>query len=227
MKKRIDYKTITRDTFLTLTKRQRRAFARRASYDALVYARYYKVSMELKTEVNKAMRELKRAHYGYGKVYNKAARWLKQNEYKSFRSPNQLKGDVEKIMLQNEELWDFLTSGVNTVDGAMQQEAYRINRLKELDILPSDFSHDYRDDEAFLRFLGEEETSAALDEFGRSDIFVEIAYEEYQKKGKAGLRALRRAYLEFMDRTNTIGFDEALERVGVKIEDYSKILKRW
>lgn len=75
-----------------------------------------------------------------------------------------------------------------------------------------------RDQKEFLKFLGNEEISAAVDEYGDSEIIVEMLYDAYKKGGSNALKVMRGALTEFLGRRIT--FDDAMQRVGIKVEDY-------
>lgn len=213
---------ITIEEYLNMSKRQRRALARRASKgNKEAQKEYAKLTNALKVSVNKKLRELKRANLDYGNVYNRIINFA-NIEYKRNRllSSNELDNNYDDMLLQNEEAYKFLRSGWAGVVKARSAENYRIKRLIEMEALPINFSR--RSAIKFLRWLGDETVTAAKDEYGTSDIFVEMSYDVYLKKGEAGLTTLARSLDEFLDKTNAKTFDEAMLDVGIKVEDYYK-----
>lgn len=208
--------------FLQKSKRQRRALARRASRDKKFAKEYRKLTSELKVQVNKELRNLKRANLDYGNAINNIIGFT-QTEYKKNRllSPNELDNDLDAMIIQNEQAYKFLNSGWSNVKKARDTEQHRIDRLKEMEVLPENFTR--RRSIEFLRWLGTEEVTAAIDEYGTSDVIVEIAYDVYKREGKDGLRTLSYALAEFLA-NKKLGFDTVMARRGIKIEDY--LLKR-
>lgn len=206
------------NSFLRKTKRQRRALARRASRDKKFYEEYRKLTFDLKVEVNKRLRQLKKSNLDYGVAYNNIM-FFTDTMYGTSRllSPNELGNNIEDMMEQNEHAMKFLKSGWSDVGKAREQEQHRIERLQELNKLPSSFKR--RGSVEFLRWLGSEEVTAAIDVFGRSDIIVDLGYDIFKNEGREGLSTLSMAIAEFLD-NKKIGFDEAMRRRGINIEKY-------
>ena len=192
--------------------------ARRASRDKKFYEEYRKLTSDLKVEVNKRLRQLKKSNLDYGSTYNNIM-FFTGIMYGSNRllSPNELANNIEDMMEQNEHAMKFLKSGWSDVKKAREQEQHRVDRLKELNKLPSSFKR--RGNVEFLRWLGSEEVTAAIDVFGRSDIIVDLGYDIFKNEGREGLSTLSMAIAEFLD-NKRIGFDEAMRRRGINIEKY-------
>jgi len=206
------------EDYLGSTKRQRRALARRASKgDKNAMNDLRTITTRLKVMVNKRLRALQHSGLDYGRNYNDLL-YYTQTQYKKNRllSANELDNDVDTMLLQNEVALKFLKSGWSTVEKAKSAEQYRIDRLKEITALPENFTR--RRNVKFLRWLGNEESSAAMDRYGRSEVFVDMAYDVYKEKGEAGLRTLSVLVTEYLADKKT--FDEAMKGVGIKIEDY-------
>ena len=153
----------------------------------------------------------------YGSSYNNIQFFL-NTEYNSNRmqTPKTLGYDPYEMMLQNEQGLKFLKSKVSTVKGARAAEKFRITRLQEMEVIPENFG--YRKNKEFLRFLGTEEVSAAIDQYGTSDIVVKMLWDAYQKDTSNSISILRKAFAEYL--AGRITFDTAMERSGIKVEDY-------
>lgn len=174
-------------------------------------------STAIKVETNKRLRGLQRRGLAYGKAYNNIMNYL-NTELDSHRalSPKELKFDWYDISLQNNIASKFLSSYVSDPNQAREVENKRMNKLIELGIF--DIKDSRRNMRKFLKFLGNEEVSASIDEYGSSDKVIEMFYDAYKGGGKSALKTLQLALLEFKAREIT--FDQAMERVGIKIEDY-------
>ena len=63
--------------------------------------------------------------------------------------------------------------------------------------------------------------SASIDQYGTSDVMVKMMWDAYNNNGtkkKQFASVMGKALAEYLD--DKITFDEAFERVGIKIEDY-------
>lgn len=209
------------EEFKKMSKRQRLNLTRKAARgdeDAINLIRSF--TNEIKVEVNGRLRALRRAGMAYGPAYNHLMSFT-DTEYESnrFMSFNELKGDVYDAMLQNEHGAKFLSSEYTTVAGAKRAEKHRIDKLQELLSLPKDFS--YRANKRFLKFLGSEEVSASIEQYGTSHLVVQMLWDAYNGKGMRKLQApkiMQRALTEYL--SGRIDFDTAMERIGVKVENY-------
>lgn len=174
-------------------------------------------SRMLVNEVNKRLRKAKKRGLDYSPSYKRLKNFLQiSNKTDRALKPVALNYDLSKIWNQSEHLIKFLSSKDSSIAYAEKQRAFRISRLKEVGVLPKKFNS--REDEEFLQFLGNEILTAVIDEYGISPPIVDMAYEAYMKSGTDGLRILEIAFLEFL--AGEIGFDEAMSRAGVKVEDY-------
>lgn len=212
------YNNFSWQNYLELSTRQRRKLAFKAHRgDKGAQQALLSYTRSIKTEVNKRLLALERSNLDYGKTYNNV-QYFTQTQYgtKRFASPTALKNDWYDMALQNDQGYKFLKTMTSTREGARLAEKHRMDRLKELEIIPKDMAR--RKEKEFLRFLGNEEVSAAIDEYGTSDTPVQMFYDVYKEKGGEGLNALRYALTEHM--AKRITFDEAMQRVGIKIEDY-------
>ena len=212
---------MTWEEYLRLNKRQRGDIARKAARGNEGAMRtLISLTRSIATETNDRLRRLERAKLNYGSSYNNVI-FFTNTEYDTNRlqMPSALNKDPYAMLLQNEIAYRFLSAKMSTVSGARNAERFRYARLQELNVIPKDTS--YRKSQEFLRFLGNEEISAAVDEFGSSDIVIQAMYDRYQQvgiNGPTGIGILRQAFTEFLD--HRITFDEAMERAGIKIEDY-------
>ena len=215
---RSKYNNFSWQNYLELSTRQRRKLAikahrgdRGAQQALLSYTR------SIKTEVNKRLLALEKSNLDYGKAYNNV-QFFTQTQYRTrrFKSPSALDMDWYDMALQNDIGYKFLNTMTSTREGARLAEKHRMDRLKELDIVPTNIKR--RQEKEFLRFLGDESISASIDEYGTSDVPVQMYYDVYKRDGTQGLNALKYAVTEHL--AGKIGFDEAMERVGIKIEDY-------
>lgn len=219
---------MTYEDFLSMNKRQRRSLYRRAERgDRKALKEYARYTNLLKVETNKRLRALIKSRLDYGKFVNNVL-YFTQTEYGRNRllSANELEGDIYSMMVQNEIALKFLNSKQSTVAGAREVEEKRVEALTESGRLPEQFMQSKRRAREFLRWLGNEEVTASMDEYGRSDVVIEIAYDIYSKQGKTGLRTLSRALTEWLS-DNRMTFDEAMERIGVKVEDYLDVHGKW
>lgn len=208
------------EDYRKMTKRQRRDLTRRAARgDKSAMRQVLSFTNEIKTEVNKRLRNLERAKADYGYAYNNLMFFL-NTQYKENRlqSPKKLKYDVYDMMLQNEQGSKFLNSPMSTVRGVRVSETFRITTLQEHNIIPENFS--YRKNREFLRFLGSEEISATIDQYGTSDKVVNMLWDAYSATDNKAdiIKIMQRAFTEFQ--AGIITFDEAMERAGIKVEDY-------
>lgn len=197
-------------------------------------------SWAISTETNKRVKTLESIDKAYGGRYNRLMYFL-EIEHENLelsqdiplhkaRTPVELKLDYYAMRLQNDQAMHWLSTDVSTVEGQVAREKHRLAKLKELDIIPSD--SDYRESEEFLRWLGSEEATASIDEWGTSDQAVKAFYDRYTADGKAALDLISKSYAEFKANKQSIAegtgpivnypktFDEAMERAGIKIEDY-------
>lgn len=200
-----------------------------AKGDRIARSKLLKYSWAIATETNKRLQALEDVDKAYGGAYNRAMYFL-EIEYKDIqrgkanraRTPVELRLDWYGMRQQNDQLVRWLTKAVSTVEGQENRERHMLQALKEHEII--DASVSYKESEEFLRWLGNEEISAAIDEYGTSDVIVEAFYDMYQKKGKRGLDILSKAFVEYYatrgQNKPTVTFNEAMERVGIKIEDY-------
>lgn len=201
-----------------ITKLVRRA----ARGDKLARSQMLRYSWAISSEANQRMDYLEMADKAYGGSYNRVKYYLDiQFESDRALNPVQMKLDYYDMREQNDQLVKWLTKDVSTVEGQVRRERHRLEKLKELNIV--DWETDYRDAEEFLRWLGNEEISASLDGYGTSEILVDAFYDVYKEQGKKGLDILSKAFTEFQARKyskNPMSFDDAMERAGVKLEDY-------
>lgn len=204
--------------YLNMSTKQRRNLTRKANRgDREAMASLKQYTREIKNEVNSRLAKLEKSNIAYGKVYNNV-QFFTQTQYGSnrFKSPTALNYDALEMALQNDIGVKFLKSKSSTVSGVRSIESNRLNTLQENGILPDKISK--KRQREFLQFLGNEEISASIDEYGNSEVIVEMFYDAYSKGGSRALTTIKTAMSEFL--SNRITFDDAMGRVGIKIEDY-------
>lgn len=191
--------------------------AERGNIEAIRQLKQY--TNEIKTEVNKRLRSLEQSGYDNSKQYNDLV-YFTQTEYNSnrFQSPKSLEYDAYSMKLQNNIGIQFLKSNRSTVKGSKESDNYRLKRLQEMEVIPKNIGK--RKATAFLKFLNNEEFTTSIDEYGKSDVVVDMVYDVYEKDGLNGLNILKRALAEHFANPKKVTFDEAMERVGIKVEDY-------
>lgn len=204
--------------YASMTRVQRTQLYRRASQGSVIARRqFYALSALLKKEANKRMYRLERANLDYGKNYNFISYFLQtQHDTNRVPSAKQLNYDLGEMFTLNEVVLRFLNNKSSIVKNARSSEWHRIQTLKEHQILPESF--DRKKNVDFLKFLGNEEVSGTMDEYGTSDVIVEMLYDAYQKNGAEIFPILKRALNEFLANRKT--FDEAMEEAGINVEDY-------
>lgn len=206
--------------YLHMSTKQRRKLARDAARgNKEAFASLSQYTRDIKKEANKRLAQLERANVAYGSTYNNLNFFL-ETQYDSNRlqSPAKLEYDPWAMSLQNEIAAKFLEKKSSTLEGMRSIERYRLEGLKDVGALPKNLSH--RKGKEFLRFLGNEEISAAVDEYGASEVVVEMMYDAYMEGGTNALNVLKTAMTEWL--ANRITFDDAMERVGIKVEDYHR-----
>lgn len=198
---------------------RRRLYNKAINGDLDAQRQVLEMTRDLKSIGNKRLRSLERGNMAYGAVYNRIMNFLDtQFNTNRFQSATSLKNDMDDLVLQLEHGLKFINNKLSVKENFKKQEQHRIERLHELDILPEDFS--YRKSKDFLTFLGNEEATQTIDEYGTSEIIVDMIWGAYKKGGTKALNILQRSLAEYLDRDNKTTFNEAFERVGIKIEDY-------
>lgn len=204
--------------YLDMSTKQRRALARKAvAGNKVATANLLDYTRSIKKEVNRRLASLEKAGLNYGSTYNNITFFL-ETEYDSHRmqSPTALDNDPLEMSRQNEIGAKFLERITSTVSGMREAENRRLKALQDLGAIPSDIKRN--DAKKFIKFLGNEEISAAIDEYGESETIVEMMYDAYSKEGVKALDVMQTALTEFL--SQEITFDDAMERVGIKVEDY-------
>lgn len=172
----------------------------------------------IRAAANYRLQKLEEYGLDYGGVYNNATNYTNITfGTKRFGTLKELGYDYSKLFEQTEVALKFLNSEMSKWQKALEQRNYRIEALEKNKVLPQEFSR--VDEEEFLRFLGNEEVSAVIEEYGSSDIIVDMIYEEYKKNGSDKFRIIQIALNEYLDKHNTT-FTEAMHDIGIPIEDY-------
>lgn len=204
--------------FGDMSRRERHNLLRKAiSGNDAALRKYLSFSREIKKEANYRLARLERAGLDYGPTYNNLMYFLQvENDSNRLKSARQLNYDLYDLHTQNEMALKFLKTQSSIVKKARASERARIQTLKEKEILPQSFTRSKNVD--FLRFLGNEEVSATMDEYGSSEVIVEMLYDAYMERGSGIFRIASQALTEFLAGRTT--FDVAMERIGIKVEDY-------
>ena len=190
----------------------------------------------IRRNVNDRLKALEKAGLDYGKPYNNLQYYL-DVEWETNRFPtlSQIKENREKIRDLNEQALKLLRSPLSTGSGMIESNDNRINVLKNYDVLPKyvydeegeimrEASYkDYRDYDDFLRFLGTEEVSTAIEGYGTSEQVVDMLWNYWTTVGDYGenkdnIYLMKRTLASY--NAGLVNFDEAMKRVGIKIEDY-------
>lgn len=230
--------------FLNLTNVQRTMLYRRANRgNKQAQAQLIAFTRQLAKETNKRMLQLEKKDFAYYHAYNNIYHYTftMYDGKKRLKLPNYFHNkktgewDWSAIKLQNEQATKFLKSNYSKAEYVNDMEQYRIDKLIELGSLPEEIRQSkngtlpqeiyenrgqdfYKN---FLRFLGSEEMRTAINEYGTSDILVEMIWVAYSEKNYS-LQMIASALDDYLDKSNDVTFDEAMERIGIKIEDYRR-----
>lgn len=188
-------------------------FARRNPSNP-VSREFFMMGAEVKKAVNYKLYTLEKSGYDYGSTYNNLMAMLNiitdSNRAKTLKQLG-----VDDFITQTEHGIKFLKSPTSNIMEMRRQENARISRLKELDVLPSNFTRSK--EKEFLRFLGDEATRGVIDDYGTSDVIVEFAYDVYREEGIRGLNRLRYEFTKYLSTKTTES-----EQARIKGEDYDK-----
>lgn len=204
---------------------RRRIKAKALAGDEKALKNLISVSNSIAKAANQRVYRLEKAGYDYGKNYNNLINFTMSNyNTKRLKTAKSLKYDVYQLFDQTEIARKFLRGKGTTVSGAKEIERYRIDTWKEKGIIREGFTR--KEEEDFLRFLGNESVTGAIDAYGTSDTIVEAIHDKYIDAKRAGgenatnavFRILEKSLAEF--NAGSITFDIAMERAGIKIEDY-------
>ena len=206
--------------YAKMTRNQRRALVENAlKGDSQSVKEFVQYTRDIKTESNKRLRELERSNLDYGPAYNTMMYFL-QIQYNGNRllSPTALNNELWDMFTQNEQALRFLKNKASDRTYARNVENHRIKTLKEHEILPENFTR--RKNIEFLRFLGNEEVSATIEQYGSSDTIVDELYKAYEELGNDAFRIAGRALAEFLD--GRIKFNDAMKDIKKNVEDHFK-----
>lgn len=175
------------------------------------------VTKNIRSAANYRLSKLEEYGVDYGGVYNDATDYTQiVTGTNRFPTPKMLDYDYTKMFEASEVGLKFLRREMSHWQKMVKQQEYRIQALQKHTVLPEDFTRS--DEERFLRFLGNEEVSSTIEEYGRSDLIVDIIYEETQQKGDKQFGIIQLALTEFL--SGSKGFVEAMKDAGIPIEDY-------
>lgn len=223
------------EQYSKLTRRQRNSLERKARKgDASAIKQFKQYTTSIRSATNRRLQALEKAKLDYGTAYNNLIHYLDTQFDGRNRVPTmaQIGNDFEETRWLNDYAVKFLTNNLSTVKGIETSNMHRVNKLQEdYEILPKKIidkdsgemrDAEYRDFEDFLRFLGSEEVATAIDEYGESDIVVDMLWEYWNKdeglERGANTMMMKRALAQY--NAGQIDFDEAMRKVGIKVEDY-------
>lgn len=217
-------------SWITMTQRERENLYVDAFNDKRSRSLFNKMSTSLRIEANKRLRELETHGYDYGKAYNNLVRYLEiEQDMKRVPFLSEVKYDLDELMTINEQVRKFLKSKYSKLE-------YREKRLRErIEHFDSDEHYkemwkdwSFKKKKDFLKWLGTEQASFAMDEYGTSDETIIILADAFQEASKKtnGIKVLNQAMDEF--NSGDISFNEAMNMVGVSIEKrHSELKKAW
>lgn len=216
-----------------LTRRQRISLANRARKgDAEALAKFNSYSKSIRETTNRRLRELEKAGLDYGPAYNNIIYYL-QTEFDGLNrvpTPKRLNNSFNEIRWLNDFAIKFLRSPLSTVKGQEKSNYYRVKKLQEYEVLPTKVTDDngntrtaeWREFDDFLRFLGSEEISTAIDDYGESDVVVDMLWDYWNKSDESNkgsnLLLMKKAMARYNAKEKD--FANAMREVGVKIENY-------
>ena len=185
----------------------------RASQEAL-----FKATNDVAREVNKRLRALERRGYNYGAYFTATHFTETMYDTNRFKMPADMDDDWYLMATQTQIGLKFIEKRSSTVEGQREIENERYNSFIEKEIIPEGYSG--RKFKNFLRFLGEEETTAMTKSWTDSDRVVEMIFDAYNKvrTTRKGMRNLFQKFLEGKGGT----FDETMKKLGIDVNDYRK-----
>lgn len=169
-------------------------------------------------EVNKRLRELERRGYAYG-GYNTPIHFT-QTMYDTnrFMKSKAMEMDYDLMATQTEIGLKFLSYESSTVQGQRDIEARRRETFIEMGIIDEDYS--MRKFRGFLKFLGNEESSAFVESWSDSEKMVEMLFEAYNKR-RMSKNAMLARFREYLDpERKDVDLRRVMKDMGVDINDY-------
>lgn len=185
-----------------------------AEYQASLAAMNDKVARE----VNKRLRDLERRGYAYG-GYNTPIHFT-QTMYDTnrFMKSKQMDMDYDLMATQTEIGLKFLEMESSTVEGQKNIEARRRQSFVDMGIIDDDYSQ--RKFRNFLKFLGNEESSAFVESWSDSEKMIEILFDAYNKRRMSKSAMLAR-FREYLDPTRRdVDLEKVMKDMGLDIRDY-------
>lgn len=206
-------------SWLTMTQREREELYVKAFDDTESRSLFNKMYTSIRMETNKRLRDLERTHYDYGKAYDYFVRYL-QIEQDTNKVPylSNIKYNIDDMMTIMNESRKFLKSKRSKWEF---RDAETTRRIAHFDSHP-EYSEMWKDwsrkkKREFLKWLGTEQASFSMDEYGTSDSTIVIFAEAFNesKKTTNGMKILNQALDEFNG--GQITFNDAMKEVGVNI----------
>lgn len=212
-------------SWLTMTQREREELYVKAFDDTESRSLFNKMYTSIRMETNKRLKELERKHYDYGKAYDNLVRYLQiEQDHNRVPFQSEIKYNIDDMMTIMTQSRKFLKSKRSKWEFREAETTRRIQHFdshEEYGKMWKGWSKKRKRE--FLRWLGSEQASFSMDEYGTSDSTIIILADAFNesKKTTNGLKTLNKALDEFNG--GMITFNDAMKQVGVNI---AKDLKR-
>lgn len=205
------------------------------------YGEFMRISESAIKEANKRMRALEKAGLNYNHPYNHLAYYIDSQlegvrrlpSPKALASGKYNQDDDMTWFIATEQALKFIRSPLSSVKGMENSNYYRVSRLQEQEVLPTEVEDSssgelreatWRDFDDFLKFLGSEEVHSSIDQYGESDIIVDMLWDYWNTDANNradNIKLMKMALSQYLDAgRNHISFDKAMRQRGIKIEDY-------
>lgn len=222
------------EQYAHLTRRQRNSLERKARKgDETAMAQFKAYSKSIREATNRRLDALEKSGLDYGSAYNNIMHYLDTQFDGRNRVPSmaQMGNNTEEVRWMNDYAVKFLNNKLSTVKGMSISNYHRVKKLQQYEVLPTEVTDsksgetrkaDYRDFDGFLKFLGSEEVSTAIDDYGESDIVVDMLWDYWNKHdgehNATSIGMMKMALAQY--NAGMKDFAAAMREVGVKIEDY-------
>lgn len=173
---------------------------------------------EIAREVNKRLRQLERRGYDYG-GYNTPIHFTNtMYDSNRFAYSKNMDDDYMLMSTQTQIGIKFLGFESSTVEGQRAIEERRRQSFINMEIIDENYSQ--RKFKGFLRFLGNEESSAFIESWSDSEKMVDMLFTAYNKHrmSKPQMLAKLREYLD-PNRTD-VDLRATMKSMGVNIDDF-------
>lgn len=171
-------------------------------------------------EVNKRLRQLERRGYDYG-GYNTPIHFTNtMYDSNRFAYSKQMDEDYMLMSTQTQIGLKFLNYESSTVEGQRAIEERRRQTFIEMEIIDEDYSQ--RKFRNFLKFLGNEESSAFVDSWSDSEKMLEMLFAAYNKHRMSKTQMLAK-FREYLDPSRQdVDLRATMKAMGVDIDDFRR-----